>query len=53
MLKLLLRNDRVINRINGLHHTLIKGNKTLVVPVHCKDLGKGIESKLLKEAGLK
>jgi predicted RNA binding protein YcfA (HicA-like mRNA interferase family) len=52
LLKLLLRNGWIVDRINGSHHTLIKGEKIIVVPVHSKDLGKGIESKLLKEAGL-
>ncbi len=53
MLKLLLRNGWIVDRINGSHHTLMKGDKTIVVPVHSKDLGKGLESKLLKEAGIK
>lgn len=53
MLKLLIRNGWIVDRINGSHHTLTKGDKTIVVPVHSKDLGKGLESKLLKEAGLK
>jgi predicted RNA binding protein YcfA (HicA-like mRNA interferase family) len=53
MLKLLLRNGWTVHRINGSHHTLAKGEKTIVVPVHAKDLGKGLEGKLLKEAGLK
>jgi predicted RNA binding protein YcfA (HicA-like mRNA interferase family) len=53
MLKLLLRNGWVVHRINGSHHTRTKGDKTIVVPVHAKDLGKGLESKLMKEAGLK
>lgn len=26
---------------------------TVVIPYHSKDLGKGLESKILKEAGLK
>ena len=53
ILKLLLRNGWTVDRVNGSHHTLIKGEKTLVVPVHSKELGKGLESKILKEAGLK
>lgn len=53
LLKILLRNGWTVERVSGSHHTLIKGNKTLVVPVHAKELGKGLESKLLKEAGLK
>jgi predicted RNA binding protein YcfA (HicA-like mRNA interferase family) len=53
MLKLLCKNGWVIDRINGSHHILKKGNNTVTVPVHSKDLGKGMEDKLLKEAGLK
>jgi len=53
MLKLLLRNGWIVDRINGSHHTMVKSGKTIVVPVHSKDLGKGLESKILKEAGLK
>lgn len=53
MLKLLLRKGWVVDRVNGSHHTLVKGSKSIVVPVHSKDLGKGLESKILKEAGLK
>ena len=41
-------------RINGSHHILIKGDKTVVVPVHGNEsLGKGLESKILKQAGIK
>lgn len=28
-------------------------NKTTIVPMHNKDLGKGLESDILKQAGLK
>lgn len=51
MLKFLLRNGWIVDRINCSHHTLTKNGKTIVVPVHAKDLGKGLESKILKEAG--
>jgi len=53
MLRLLLRNGWAIDRICGSHHTLIKNGKTIVLPVHAKDLGKGLENKIRKEAGLK
>lgn len=43
-----------VNRIHGSHHILVRGDKTLTVPVHgAKDLGAGLLNKLLKEAGLK
>jgi predicted RNA binding protein YcfA (HicA-like mRNA interferase family) len=53
MLKLLYKNGWVIDRVNGSHHIMKKGNRTVTVPVHSKDLGKGMEDKILKEAGLK
>ncbi|MBI4402614.1 MAG: type II toxin-antitoxin system HicA family toxin [Deltaproteobacteria bacterium] len=41
-------------RINGSHHILAKGVVTITVPVHGnKALGKGLERKLLKQAGIK
>ncbi|MES0490355.1 MAG: type II toxin-antitoxin system HicA family toxin [Leptospirales bacterium] len=54
LLKLLEANDWSLDRINGSHHIMIKGNKTLVVPVHGKkDLPKGTLNKILKLGGLK
>ncbi|MDR1453627.1 MAG: type II toxin-antitoxin system HicA family toxin [Candidatus Margulisbacteria bacterium] len=53
MLKLLLKNGWTLDRVSGSHHVLQKADKTLVVPYHAKDLGKGLEKKILKEAGLK
>ncbi len=43
-----------LDRISGSHHILIKGDKTLSVPVHGnKDLPKGLLNALLKNGGLK
>jgi predicted RNA binding protein YcfA (HicA-like mRNA interferase family) len=43
-----------LDRINGSHHIMIKGIKTLSVPVHGnKDLPKGLLNALLKSGGLK
>jgi predicted RNA binding protein YcfA (HicA-like mRNA interferase family) len=43
-----------LDRINGSHHIMIKGKKTISVPVHGnKDLPKGLLNALLKEGGLK
>lgn len=54
LVKILKKEGWRIDRINGSHHILVKGSKTMTVPVHGnKSLGKGIESKLLKQAGLK
>lgn len=54
LLKLLEANGWKLDRINGSHHIIIKGNKTLVVPVHGKkDIPKGTLNKILKLGGLK
>ena len=54
MVKLLREHGWEVDRISGSHYILIKGNKTLSVPVHGKkDLKKGIQQALLKEGGLK
>jgi predicted RNA binding protein YcfA (HicA-like mRNA interferase family) len=51
---MLKKDGWTLERVNGSHHIMAKGNKTMTVPVHAnKSLGKGIESKLLKQAGLK
>lgn len=55
MIKLLQKNGFVIERSNGSHHFLRnpETGKTTTVPLHTKDLKKGIEYKILKDAGLK
>jgi len=54
MVKLLREHGWEVGRISGSHYILVKGNKTLSVPVHGKkDLKKGIQQALLKEGGLK
>lgn len=42
-----------IDRINGSHHIMIKGNKTEVIPVHNTDLKVGLLNSILKRTGLK
>ncbi len=53
LLSLLQRNGWVVDRINGSHHILVKGNQTISLPVHDKDMKKGLETAILKKAGLK
>jgi predicted RNA binding protein YcfA (HicA-like mRNA interferase family) len=54
LIGLLKENGWELDRIKGSHHIMIKGNKTLSVPVHSnRDLPKGTLNKILKEAGLK
>ncbi len=54
LIKLLKRNGWHLDRIEGSHHILVKGTKTLSVPVHGKkDLGKGLLHAVMKQGGLK
>ena len=54
LVKLLKQEGWDLIRINGSHHILGKANKTVTVPVHGnQSLGKGLEQKILKEAGFK
>lgn len=55
MIKLLESNGFKLVRANGSHHLFEnkETNKRTVVPVHCRDLKKGTEQKILKDAGLK
>lgn len=54
LLKLLKQNGWQLERINGSHHTLKKGNETLTVPIHGNtDVKKGLLISILKKAGLK
>lgn len=55
MIKLLTDNGFEIVSQNGSHVKLrnAKNGKQTIVPSHCKDLGKGLEHAILKQAGLK
>ena len=54
LVKLLMENGWMLIRINGSHHILGNGGKTVTVPVHGnQSLGKGLEYKILKQAGVK
>ena len=54
MSKLLKKNGWVKERQKGSHHHFYKDGILITVPVHAnKDLSKGIEQKILKDAGLK
>ena len=55
MIRLLEANGFVFVTSNGSHHKYknqITG-KQVIVPVHAKDLKKGTEQNILKQAGLK
>ncbi|WP_153924947.1 type II toxin-antitoxin system HicA family toxin [Lactococcus petauri] len=54
LLVLLKKNGWIERRIVGSHHHLYKDGKRITIPVHGnQDLGRGLESKILKQAGLK
>lgn len=53
LVRLLQNNGWSLDRIHGSHYILVKGNKTLSVPVHGRDMKKGLETAILKQAGLK
>ncbi len=55
LLKLLEANGWVIVSTRGSHHKLQHPDnpQTIILPVHGKDMKKGLESKILKQAGLK
>jgi predicted RNA binding protein YcfA (HicA-like mRNA interferase family) len=54
LIKLLKDKGWILDRIEGSHHIMVKGDKTLSVPVHGnKDLGKGLLHTLMKQGGLK
>ncbi len=53
LVKLLIQNGWKVERIKGSHHVLYKGGKTEVVPVHGKDVPKGLLHQILKRTGLK
>lgn len=52
LLKLLKKNGWIVVRINGSHHILQKNGKTIVVPLHGKDLPIGLLNRILKETDL-
>lgn len=55
MIKLLKKNGFEVVSQNGSHIKLknIQTNKTVIVPYHSRDLKKGLEQTILKQAGLK
>jgi predicted RNA binding protein YcfA (HicA-like mRNA interferase family) len=54
LIKLLQQNGWRLDKVEGSHHILTKGDRTLSVPVHgSKDLVKGLLHALMKQGGLK
>lgn len=55
MIQYLKKQNFIIVSQNGSHVKLKNPDtgKTVIVPYHCKDLKKGMEQAILKQAGLK
>jgi len=53
LLKQLKKDGWIEVRCKGSHHTLKKDDKTIVVPVHNKDMDTGLLNAIMKQAGLK
>ena len=55
MVRLLIQNGFEEVSQNGSHKKLYNSNtnKTIIVPYHSKELKKGLEQAILKQAGLK
>jgi predicted RNA binding protein YcfA (HicA-like mRNA interferase family) len=52
VVRLLEQDNWRVQRIKGSHYIMEKDGNTIAVPVHNKDLGKGILNKILKQAGI-
>ena len=53
LLKLYLKSGWKVNRIHGSHHILEKDGQIETIPIHGKDVPKGLLNKLLKRLGQK
>ena len=53
MIKLMIDNGWQIKRIKGSHYIMEKDGEIEIIPYHCTDLKKGIETTILKRLGLK
>lgn len=53
LVKLLKENGWYIERINGSHHIMKKGDKTEIIPVHNTDIPIGLLNAIMKRTGLK
>lgn len=53
LMKKMQQNGWKLVRINGSHHVLQKDGKTEVIPIHGKDVPRGLLEAILKRTGLK
>lgn len=48
--KIALEKGFTLDRVNGSHHIMIKGNLTVTIPIHAnKDISIGTANKILKQ----
>ena len=52
LVKLLKKNGWTLDRINGSHHVMEKDGCSVAIPVHNKDIQKGLLHAIKKKAGL-
>lgn len=52
LLKLLKKNGWELKRVQGSHHIMCKDDKIESIPVHGKDVPKGLLKAILKRTGL-
>lgn len=53
MVRLLKKYGWIPTRKHGSHQIMVKNDEEIVVPVHTKELGKGLERLILKRANIK
>jgi predicted RNA binding protein YcfA (HicA-like mRNA interferase family) len=53
LLKALLKDGWTLTRIHGSHHIVEKNGKIETIPIHGKDVPKGLLSAIKKRTGLK
>lgn len=54
MIRFLKKNGFKVESVTGSHYKMVnnKTGRQTIVPYHCKDLTKGMEATILKQAGL-
>ena len=53
LISLLQKNGWTLIRIKGSHHIMKKGNQIEVIPVHDKELPKGLLERIIRRTGIK
>ena len=53
LISLLQKNGWTLIRIKGSHHIMKKGKQIEVIPVHDKELPKGLLERIIRRTGIK